>query len=48
MAVVLMSGYPDDGAITAAGLDGETVLRKPFSLVHLVAKIREALSGPRD
>lgn len=48
LAIVLMSGYPDDGAIAAAGLEGETVLRKPFSLVHLVSRIRDALSGPRS
>ena len=48
LAVVLMSGYPDDGAIAAAGLEGEDVLRKPFSLAHLVTKIREALAGRRS
>jgi hypothetical protein len=40
-----MSGYPDDGAITAAGLVDETVLRKPFSTAHLVEKIRGALAA---
>lgn len=44
LSILLMSGYPDDGAITAAGLADEAVLRKPFSTAHLVEKIREALS----
>ena len=48
LAVVLMSGYPDDGAIAAAGLEREAVLRKPFSIAHLVSTIREALSRPRS
>jgi two-component system cell cycle sensor histidine kinase/response regulator CckA len=47
LAIVLMSGYPDDGAIAAAGLDGQAVLRKPFSLANLVSRIRDTLSGPR-
>lgn len=45
LAIVLMSGYPDDGAITDAGLNEETVLRKPFSTAHLVGKIRRTLSA---
>ena len=43
LAVVLMSGYPDDGAITTAGLTGVPVLRKPFSIAQLVEKLRGAL-----
>ena len=48
LAVVLMSGYPDDGAIAAAGLEGEAVLRKPFSLSQLVTRLRESLSDPKN
>ena len=47
LAVVMMSGYPDDGAITEAGLQGHPVVRKPFSTAHLVERIREALAVPR-
>jgi two-component system cell cycle sensor histidine kinase/response regulator CckA len=47
LAVVLMSGYPDDGAITEAGLNDEALLRKPFSMAQLVARMREVLAtGP--
>jgi PAS domain S-box-containing protein len=47
LAVVMMSGYPDDGAITEAGLQDHPVVRKPFSTAHLVERIREALAVPR-
>lgn len=45
LAIVLMSGYPDDGTINEAGLNEEAVLRKPFSTAHLIGKIRDALSA---
>jgi PAS domain S-box-containing protein len=46
LAVVLMSGYPDDGAIADAGFPAELVVRKPFATSHLVARIRESLVAP--
>jgi two-component system, cell cycle sensor histidine kinase and response regulator CckA len=45
LRVILMSGYPDDGAIAEAGLAQRPVLlRKPFATALLVERIREALS----
>jgi CheY-like chemotaxis protein len=44
LAVVLMSGYPEDGALEQARPDERRVLlRKPFSTQQLVARLREAL-----
>ena len=46
LAVVLMSGYPEDGALEQAHPDERRVLlRKPFSTQDLVARLRAALSG---
>lgn len=47
LAIVMMSGYPDDRAIGEAGLTGEILLRKPFTTAHLVASLRRAL-GQND
>jgi CheY-like chemotaxis protein len=45
LAVVLMSGYPEDGALAQARPDERRVLlRKPFSTPQLVARLREALA----
>jgi two-component system cell cycle sensor histidine kinase/response regulator CckA len=45
LAVVLMSGYPEDGALEQAHPEERRVLlRKPFSTQQLVARLREALS----
>jgi PAS domain S-box-containing protein len=47
LAVVLMSGYPEDGALEQARPDERRVLlRKPFSTQQLVARLREALQRP--
>jgi two-component system cell cycle sensor histidine kinase/response regulator CckA len=44
LAVVLMSGYPEDGALEQARPDERRVLlRKPFSTQQLAARLREAL-----
>jgi two-component system cell cycle sensor histidine kinase/response regulator CckA len=43
LAIVMMSGYPDDRAIGEAGLTSEMLLRKPFTTAHLVASLRRAL-----
>jgi PAS domain S-box-containing protein len=43
LAIVMMSGYPDDRAIGEAGLTSEMLLRKPFTTTHLVASLRRAL-----
>jgi len=45
LRIILMSGYPDDGAIAEAGLQHRPLLlRKPFSTAVLVERIRETLS----
>jgi len=47
MAVLYMSGYPDDelGAVTLAALE-DRLIRKPFSTGRLLTAVREALAAP--
>jgi CheY-like chemotaxis protein len=46
LQIMLMSGYPDDGEIAQAGLEGKTtLLRKPFSTSALVERIKQLLGG---
>jgi two-component system cell cycle sensor histidine kinase/response regulator CckA len=45
MQIVLMSGYPDDGEIAQARLEGRAILlKKPFSTTALVDRIRQVLA----
>jgi PAS domain S-box-containing protein len=45
MQIMLMSGYPDDGEIAQARLEGRAILlKKPFSTTALVDRIRQALA----
>ena len=49
LAVVLMSGYPEDGALDEARPDERRVLlRKPFSTRQLVDHLRTALARARS
>jgi nitrogen-specific signal transduction histidine kinase len=44
--VILMSGYPDDGAIERAGVrERPMLLRKPFAMPVLLDKVRAVLAG---
>ena len=45
MQIMLMSGYPDDGEIAQARLEGRAILlKKPFSTTVLVDRIRQVLA----
>ena len=45
MQIMLMSGYPDDGEIAQARLEGRAILlKKPFSTTALVDRIRQVLA----
>ena len=45
MRIMLMSGYPDDGEIAQARLEGKAILlKKPFSPTGLVDRIRQVLA----
>jgi two-component system cell cycle sensor histidine kinase/response regulator CckA len=44
LPILLMSGYPDDGAIAAAGFTvPPPLLSKPYSMTTLLARVRDAL-----
>jgi two-component system, cell cycle sensor histidine kinase and response regulator CckA len=46
VAILLMSGYPDDGAIAAAGFtEPPPLLSKPYSMTTLLARVRDALGA---
>ena len=48
MRIMLMSGYPDDGEIAQARLEGKAILlKKPFSTTALIDRIRQELSASR-